>query len=225
MKYFYTEKPPGRQRNRPLKDYTGERFGRLVAIRFISRDLKYNGHKWLFACDCGEERIINIRSVTGGHTQSCGCLFSEIMVARNTTHGLSKANQREYRSWKDMRARCRNPNDTDWHLYGERGIRVCERWDDFANFLADMGRRPKAYTLDRIDTNGNYEPSNCRWATSKTQANNKRSNVCITVDGDTRTAQAWSDYYGIKRETVLWRLKQGWPVEKVLSRKDYRLAR
>ena len=224
MKYLVTEKAPGRERNRPLKDYAGERFGRLVALRLVSRDLKWNGHKWLFVCDCGKEKIISIKSVRTGNTQSCGCLSSERLAERNKTHGLSKSNSLEYRSWKDMRMRCRNHNDTDWDNYGGRGIAICERWEDFSAFLADMGPRPRGYTLDRIDSNGNYEPSNCRWATAKTQANNKRSNVYIVIGGEKRTAQEWSDHYGLNRETVLWRLKQGWPMKRVFTPQDQRRA-
>ena len=121
-----------------------------------------------------------------------------------------------------MRARCRNPNDTSFRDYGGRGIRVCDRWEDFASFFEDMGERPEGMTIDRIDVNGHYEPGNCRWADDITQANNKRSNVRITRDGVSKTLQEWADATGIKRETIRWRLRQGWPIDRVFSHDDFR---
>lgn len=222
MTKINTEMMPGRKRNRPIKDYTGIRFGRLTATCLVQRDPKGADHVWRFHCDCGMEKIANIRNVRSGRTTSCGCAFIEMVVARNTTHGLSKAHRREYRSWKDMRARCSNPNDSDYPDYGARGIRVCDRWSDFAVFLADMGHRPAGHTLDRIDVNGGYEPGNCRWADHKVQANNKRSNMRLTINGVTKTLQGWSDHHGVGRSTVRWRLSQGWPLERVFSQDDYR---
>ena len=140
MSYLKTEKMPGRQRNRPLKDYSGQRFGRLVAVRLVERDCRWNAHKWMFRCDCGNEKIISIKSVRAGHTASCGCLFSERLVQRNSTHGLSKANQREYRSWKDMRSRCNNSNNTSYQDYGGRGISICERWSGSRCFSPIWGQ-------------------------------------------------------------------------------------
>lgn len=222
MAYLKTEKLDGRQRNRPLKDYSGQRFGRLMAIRLIERDLKWNGHMWLFNCDCGSEKVISIKSVRSGHTSSCGCLFLENLVDRNTTHGLSEARRREYRSWKDMRARCNNPKDSDYSDYGGRGILICERWDDFSLFYSDMGLRPKGLTIDRINVNGNYEPLNCRWASRKTQANNKRTNRRIAIGSETKTLQEWCRHFGIDHSKARYRLAQGWPIEKVFSLEDFR---
>lgn len=222
MSYLKTEKLPNRQRNRPLKDYAGRRFGRLVAVRLITRDAKWNNHIWLFQCDCGNEKAIGIKSVRSGHTASCGCLFSETVIARNTTHGLSRANPREYRSWKDMRARCKNPNNGDYDDYGGRGITVCERWDDFAAFHADMGSRLDGHTLDRIDVEGNYEPANCRWASPTVQMNNKRSNRRITIGKETKTLQEWCRHFGIEHSKARYRLAQGWPIENVFNPGDFR---
>lgn len=222
MAYIETKKVLGRIRNRPLKDYAGMRFGRLTALRLVSRDVKWNDHVWAFRCDCGNEKNLRIKSVRTGHTSSCGCLFSETMAARNETHGLSRTYKREYRSWKDMRARCRNPNDSDFSDYGGRGIAVCSRWDDFAAFFSDMGERPEGMTIDRVDVNGDYEPGNCRWATAKTQANNKRSNHIIEFDGESRTLQQWCADFGLEPSKVRWRLKQGWPLDQVFSREDHR---
>ncbi|MBA4220176.1 MAG: hypothetical protein C0458_05540 [Methylobacterium sp.] len=121
-----------------------------------------------------------------------------------------------------MRARCSNPNDTDYADYGGRGIAVCSRWDDFAAFYADMGNRPDGHTIDRIENGGNYEPSNCRWAEAKTQANNKRSNRIITIGGDSKTLQAWCDQFGIEPSKVRYRLSRGWAPEAAFSPEDHR---
>lgn len=209
------------KRKRGLKDQTGRRFGRLTALSLIEpRD--GGGHVWLFRCDCGNEKRANIRDARSGHTQSCGCLAAEIIAARNVTHGLSNAHPRAYRTWKDMRARCNCPTRDDYHLYGGRGISICARWADFAAFLADMGDRPKNLTLDRIDTNGNYEPGNCRWASSQTQANNKRNNHWVMISGESRTLQEWCDSFGIEPSKVRYRLAQGWPVGKAFQPEDFR---
>lgn len=220
--HIKTEKVPGRQRNRPLKDYTGQRWGRLVALGLVERDPKWNDHRWRFACDCGAETIAGIKQVRGGHTTSCGCAFRERMVERNTTHGLSRKQPAEYRSWKDMRSRCNNPNDSDFASYGGRGIQVCEAWNDFAVFFADMGPRPKGHTLDRIDVNGNYEPGNCRWADAGQQANNKRSNTFYEMDGRTQTLQQWCREFGIERNKVQYRIKQGMTLADALRPEDLR---
>jgi hypothetical protein len=217
-----TAKPDGRARNRGLKDYAGVRFDRLIAIEFVSRDNKDNNHQWRFVCDCGNTVVLRIKSVRSGHTGSCGCKAAELLSARNTTHGLSGAHRSEYRSWKDMRSRCNNPGDSDYQDYGGRGITVCEEWSSFGRFFADMGEKPARMTIDRQDVNGNYEPGNCRWATAKEQANNKRSNVYISIGGVEKTLQEWSDAYGVRRETARWRMKQGWPIESVFTKTDYR---
>jgi hypothetical protein len=222
MPILRTAKVAGRQRNRPLKDYSGERFGRLVALSLVERAAEGGAHKWAFRCDCGNEKVASIRDARTGHTSSCGCLFSEVVAARNTTHGLSRDNRAEYRSWKDMRGRCNNPNSDDFKDYGGRGITVCERWNDFAAFLTDMGKRPAGSTLDRINVNGNYEPGNVRWAKPVQQANNKRSNRLITMNGETRTLQEWCRHYGLDHSKVRYRLSRGWPPEKAFTLGDGR---
>lgn len=222
MPFIVTDIAPGRTRNRPLKDYSGQPFGRLTAVRLVERDPKRNNHLWLFHCACGTEKAIPIRYVTTGHTSSCGCLHRELLAAQSTTHGLSRTQARTYRTWKDMRGRCLNPGDSDFDNYGGRGIGICEAWNDFAVFFADMGARPPAMTLDRIEVDGDYTPSNCRWATVQMQANNKRSNYMVEVNGVTQTLQQWCDEFGLERTKVAYRLAQGWPVEKAFSNQDFR---
>lgn len=214
--------PAGRKRNRSLKDYTGTRFGRLVGVQLLQRDeTTENNHLWRFRCDCGAEKDARIKLVRSGNTTSCGCAFRDVMVERNTTHGLSR--NPAYKIWKGMKARCNTPTNTDYASYGGRGIRVCERWSEFPNFLADMGERPEGHSIDRIDVNGHYEPSNCRWSPPVEQANNKRTSRLIEIGGEIRTLQQWSDHHGIGRSLVAWRMRQGWPIAEVFAKGDRRL--
>jgi hypothetical protein len=119
--------------------------------------------------------------------------------------------------WRGMRARCLNPRTPGYAHYGGRGITVCERWDDFAAFRTDMGDSPPGMTLDRIDTNGNYEPGNCRWATPTTQTRNRRSTRMLTHRGETRPFAEWAEMHGIRQDTLDMRLRRGWDVERALT--------
>src|SRR5216684_8550897 len=150
---------------------------------------------WLFQCDCGARTTAVLSDVTDGHTKSCGCLSLKTLVQRSTTHGLARRNARspEYRSWCAMRTRSRNKNTTDYENCGGRGVSICERWNDFENFLADMGPKPSPlHMIDRIDNDGNYERDNCRWATPLEQANNTRRNVFITTGNRTLSLAVWA---------------------------------
>jgi hypothetical protein len=224
MKVIKLEKIHNRTRNRPLKDYSGQVFGRLTAIELVSRDESSNNrHIWRFLCECGTIKDIRIPTVRNGTTKSCGCIAKETLIRRNTVHGLSRSNKKEYRSWKDMRARCFNPMDTDFHSYGGRGITVCERWNDFASFFADMGKKPTPkHTIDRVDVNGNYEPSNCRWADAETQANNKRNNRKLEHNGETKTLSQISRDNNIERRVVSYRLGVGMNIEEAVKNIDFR---
>ena len=156
-------------------DLVGQRFGRLTVIAFES--MSKSGARWNVRCDCGMKRIIRRKHLTGHATQSCGCFRKEcarIRAREHIVHGMSGT--LIYQLWSSMKARCTNPRDPGWRRYGGRGITVCRRWRTFDNFLADMGTKPAGKSIDRLNNDGDYEPSNCRWATPKQQANNRRTN-------------------------------------------------
>lgn len=170
---------------RRFRDLTGQRFTRLTAAWPVGKDHRHHVH-WLFFCDCGNFKVLPMQNVTykAFPTKSCGCL-PDTRVVRDVLHGHARVHKkgrknrsygtRTYRSWQSMKGRCLNPRLKEWKYYGGRGIRVCKRWMTFTNFLADMGERPLGKTLDRFpNKNGNYKPSNCRWATPKEQQNNLR---------------------------------------------------
>lgn len=157
-----------------VRDLSSEKFGRLTALFEFGKSKTPNGTTvvfWLCRCACGnlvKTRGSNLRS---GLSRSCGCLRAEVEKSSAKTHGQTRSP--EYQSWRGMLDRCRNSKHVSFHRYGGRGISVCKRWLKFENFLADMGKRPAGLSLDRINNDGNYEPSNCRWATDAEQRANK----------------------------------------------------
>lgn len=161
-------------------DLTSKRFGKL-SVKFRATDIGIYPIKWRCMCDCGVEKDVSAANLRNGTTNSCGCLRAKVNGERFRTHGKTKSPT--YRVWSGMRTRCTNPSSTNYASYGGRGIKCCERWKSFENFLEDMGERPHGMSLDRIDVNGNYEPSNCRWASPQEQAQNRRATKLINKDG------------------------------------------
>jgi|SRR5712671_3057393 len=161
---------------RPTVNLAGQVFGRLTALSLSPVRTTKGTRQWNCICACGKTKVVRASNLRSGASLSCGCVRAEKATtqlrAQNVTHDAS--NSREYRTWSQMRQRCGNPSSHAWKWYGGRGITVCERWQKFENFLADMGERPPGLTLDRIDYNGNYEPGNCRWATWAVQGANRR---------------------------------------------------
>jgi hypothetical protein len=198
----------------------GQRFVRLMAIEPVG-SRGSTGVLWRCVCDCGNEAVVPAGTLRKGIVKSCGCLLRELAakrcIAMNTSHGLSKIP--EYAVWAAMLRRCRRPQEDSYARYGARGISVCNRWLDFANFIADMGRRPGyGWSLERINNDGNYEPGNVRWATAKEQARNRRTSSFLTFNGRTATIAEWCEITGLTQQQVSGRLsRQGWSVERTLT--------
>lgn len=201
-------------------DISGRRFGRLVTIKYLPDAGRRGG--WLCKCDCGSTMTTEGDNLRSGRTKSCGCLMRELTSKRATKHGMHKSS--EYDCWNAIRSRCNNPKNIGFAHYGGRGIRVCDRWqNDFPAFFADMGKKPsKEHSIERIDTNGNYEPGNCRWATKFQQANNYRRTHRLTLNGVTRGATEWARIIGISAYTIIHRIQRGWSHEKALTTKPHR---
>jgi len=166
-------------RKRNLK---GQKFGRLLALESTDRRLR-GCIVWRFKCDCGKEVDLPSHSVATGNTKSCGCLQPEVASANNLTHGMSRTGT--HRAWANMLSRCNNEKTEFYPRYGGRGITVCDRWKTFENFLSDMGVKPEGrYSIERLNNDGNYEPSNCVWASDLDQSLNKSSTVFVTYFGE-----------------------------------------
>lgn len=193
--------PSTKQQDAIKDDMIGVRFGRLVVQSYSHaekrKDCNGSRHYYNCLCDCGNTCIIERNSLRSGNTSSCGCIRSEMLAKRNketaSLHGDSKRYERMHNSWSAMLNRCEHTNNKNYDLYGGRGIKVCDewhKWDAFRDWALDNGYND-GLTIDRIDSNGNYEPSNCRWVTMDIQANNKSNNKYITYQGRTQSLADW----------------------------------
>jgi len=184
------------------KDMTGKKFGRLTVISRAGRN-KYGYATWNCLCDCGNTVVVSGKSLRDGNTKSCGCLNIDVatdrIVSFNYKHGGSHS--KLFHVWSSMKARCNDQNNRD---YGARGIRVCDEWKDFENFRdwAETNGYSEDLTIERLDFNGNYEPSNCTWIPPKEQAKNRRSSRKFIVDGETRCISDWSEFVGLEKSTL-----------------------
>lgn len=156
---------------------------------------------WRCICDCGNEKLVRADHLCQNRVKSCGCVQFEGVKKANITHGMSIGGKPEktYRIWCDMRKRCENKKSIGFKHYGGRGIKVCERWQKFENFFEDMGECPNGMSIERIDVNGNYEPSNCKWATNAEQGLNKRNSLKLVVNGQRVNRDAFLEFMGMKR--------------------------
>lgn len=199
---------------------TGQKFGRLTVL---SRNPQ-KGHTvfWDCVCDCGNKTRVSSINLLRGRIKSCGCLHDDLSRERAkkqfTKHGLRST--RLYSIWASMNTRCYNPNSRSYKHYGERGVKVCEEWKTFTNFYdwaLGNGYR-EDLTLDRIDCNGNYDPQNCRWATTEMQCNNKRNSRFVTINGERHTLSEWSKISGVHRRTISDRIAKGYPENEWLKK-------
>lgn len=197
-----------------FKDLTGKRFGKLTVIGLHSKN---NGRpKWVCKCDCGNETVVNGNNLSSGDTKSCGCLKLQRQIEANIRHGMHGT--RIYRIWLKMKERCCNPRNNRYKYYGAKGIRVCDKWQNFEGFYEDMGPTYReGLTIDRKDLNKGYYKENCRWSTSIEQANNKSINHLVAFNGETDTMANMARKYNLSFSTLKHRLQRGWDVGKALT--------
>lgn len=193
----------------------GRKFGRLKVIKngpvlVVGVD-QVKTKTSICLCDCGKEVRIRNNCLTSNTTKSCGCFRKEATSRNFKTHGLS--NTRDYNAWNTMIQRCTNPRVDGYRNYGGRGIRVCNRWRRFENFIKDMGNRPEGLSLERLNNKRNYEPSNCVWATRKSQSRNTRRNIIYTINGTTACLVELCDLFNKNYHTTYDRLKRGLTIE------------
>lgn len=188
-----------------VRNLAGEQFGRLTVLQSAGRSLGNRRSMWLCQCECGKTTVLP--ACKWRRTLSCGC-------ARGTHH-MSRS--RTFSTWRDMFQRCENPESPRYKHYGGRGIKVCPQWRQFEQFFQDMGERPDGLTIDRKDNNGDYTPANCRWATRKTQTENRRCTIWIEFNGVRKTRTQWARHIGMYPSVLAKRLKNNWPFEMAIT--------
>lgn len=200
-----------RSEGRKPANLSGRKFGRLTVISYKTPS------RWICRCDCGEMTTVQTCSLSSGNTKSCGCLAAETLAAISITHGHTIGNRTPtYSCWSDMLRRCDKPNRQDYYLYGGRGITVCQEWRSFEVFLEQMGEKPNGMTLGRINNDGHYCMTNCRWESVLQQANNKRNNHLVTLNGVRQTVSQWARQMGIAPDVIFCRIRRGWPEEEAV---------
>jgi hypothetical protein len=207
------KKMPARNR----VDVSGKKFGRWKALK-LQKISKTGVSYYECLCECGAVRVVARNNLASGMSRSCGCLKRESTIKYNkenkVTHGLAKT--KALYIWQQMLHRCYLEKNSHYKSYGGRGIKVCKRWHDPTNFFEDMGEPLKGMSLDRIDNNKGYYKENCRWATREDQANNKRTNRIITVNGENLTMAQAARKYSISYDKLKYRIYAGWPPNKAV---------
>lgn len=208
-------------------DLIGERQGRLTCVEYLGLRKRKDGHNdkiWKCVCDCGKEVVLTSQRFLDGKTKSCGCYRRE-RISELKRKGL---NPRLYRVFGKMKERCYDDRCEFYRNYGGRGIKICKEWvDDYYTFQkwAYENRYRQGLTIERIDNNGDYEPSNCAWVTMKVQSNNKRNNRRITHNGVTKTLAEWCDEYNVGYSRTRYRLEHGYSFEQAFTNKLYKNAK
>lgn len=205
---------------RKIKIIPGNRYGKLTVIS-ETEPMKWGKYKHRAAvcqCDCGSELVVRLEYLRSGHTKSCGCMKMVASSKINRTHNKSKT--RLYRTWAGMLARCRNKNSKSYKNYGKIGVKVCDEWTRFENFMkwALSNGYQDNLTIERIDPRGDYKPSNCKWIPFKEQMKNKNNHRYITFKGKTMKLFEWANLLGINPQTIYSRIAYGWSAEDALTR-------
>lgn len=194
----------------------GQEFGFLTVLAKTTNFLTFT--RWSCKCICGKKIEVQTRFLRNGVVKSCGCKTKEMQSINsgNATHRMSKS--RTYKSWKMMMQRCNNPVYDSYPYYGGRGIKICDRWKEFENFLEDMGERPKDMTLDRIDSDGDYEKDNCRWATREQQVDNRRNNIYYLVNDAIMSLKQLAKFIGVTREKLYNYIYRGYTPQEAVAK-------
>lgn len=202
-----------------LKEILGIKYGRLTPIKEVESYTAPSGgsfRKFECLCDCGKTTEVLLASLRRGLTASCGCLRAEALLKAHTKHGKTK--HPLYGTWKGIKSRCLNQKDAYYQDYGGRGIELDESWVEFDNFLNDMGDKPEGTSIDRIDNDKGYSKSNCRWATTRQQNNNQRSNRILTYNNESLSISQWARRTGINKGTLKGRANLGWATKDILTK-------
>lgn len=200
-----------------INDLTGQRFGRLAVVERAGRNARRHA-TWLCRCDCGNSSIVAGTDLLSGNTKSCGCYHDDVSRVLRTKHGAY--GKKLYYVWSSMKMRCINPKNKAYKNYGARGVTVCDEWlHSFEVFQrwALVNGYEDGLSLDRIDNNAGYNPSNCRWVTRDVQNNNRRDNRLVEYDGQVRTVAEWARITGLPYEALRRRIAKGEPPEKALG--------
>lgn len=205
-----------------FKNLLNKKFGKLTVVSLDH--LGKGGTFWLCECECGHHKVVRGSHLTAGDVKSCGCLRKEVLDS--TTHGMSYS--RLYSSWASIKKRCLLVTNKSYKSYGGRGITICDEWKESFEAFRDWALAngyDDTLTIDRIDNDGNYEPSNCRWVNAKTQARNRSTNTLITFNGETRCVSEWAEMKGMSNGALLERLRKGWSIERALTQKIRQLRK
>ena len=207
--------------NERIIDMVGQKFGYWIVVSMSDR--KGKSIYWNCVCVCGKQMVVEGCRLRRGASKSCRCKSQEFRLQKRMTHGetVGRKATKEYRAWQAIINRCRKPTSTKfYHRYGGRGIDICERWfESYENFIEDIGRAPtEKHSIDRIDNTGNYCKENCRWATTKEQSRNKRTNVLVEYKGVVKVLSDWVSELNINRSVISRYLKKGKTLEWVCEK-------